>query len=478
MQQVEPRTLKFKLSQTQGAFLLSDARYVWLIGAEREGKTFSAICAIFSHQQRCAPYLQKDSAGNPLPMQGLVIRDTHESLKRHFVKSVERDFPDLFKFKDDYHKMIGPGVEIDLLGMNNPTATSRIQGGQYDFLHIEEPAPMFHTGNAGIHHDVFLTCARRISAGGKTPKRLQVTMNPAPKTHWTYKEAVENPLTGTEVFWIKSGENKNLSDEDRRARAEVYRNRPDLAKRYDQGQFADVFPGVAVTPEFNEDLHVAKKELLPSMCNQLFRFYDGGLNPTMIVAGISASTGQLLILDCVLLQNGGMRQLIEQKALPLFARPRYSTVINRPRLWRDIGDASLDNREQSDSEHRASLIINALLKANFEQGVQQWDQRREALKDILTRMPGGKPFVQVNPRVTEGEDQNWIRSALSGGYHYKVTPTGEVLRDGPDKTLFSHPGDALSHGVARLFFRAKADPPRKDKGLERQRAKGYSVVGA
>ena len=469
------RNIKFEVTATQGAFLLSDARYCWLIGPEREGKTHAAICAIFSHYQRCEPLLPRDTAGRLLPMRGLVIRDTHANLKRHTVESIKRDFTDLFTFHDDFHKMYGPNVEFDLMGMDNASATSRIQGGSYDFIWCEEPAPIINTGNSGIHHDVFLACARRVAAGGKTPKRLQITMNPSSKDHWTYKEAFENPLQNTEVFQIRPGENPHISKEDRAARREVYRNRPDLAARYDEGKFTDVYPGVAITPEFNEELHVSKRELLPTMCNQLFRFYDGGLNPTMIVCGISATTGQLLILDCVTLENGGMRQLMENKVLPLLARPRYEQVVKRHRLWRDIGDASLDNREQSDSEHRASLIINELLKANFERGVQDWEPRKEALKDILTRMPGGRPFLQINPKITEGEAQNWIRSALAGGYSYKVNAVGQVLRDGPDKNIFSHSGDALSHGAAKLFFRAKEEriPNHKDRDLKR--AAGYGV---
>lgn len=467
---LEEKVLDLNVTETQGRFLLSDARYAWLIGPEREGKTFASVCGLLSHQQRCAPFL-----GDGLPMRGLIIRDTHENLKRHTVRSIENDFPGIFTFHDDFHRMIGPGMELDLLGMNNPVATARIQGGQYDLIWMEEPAPIIATGNAGIAHIVFLSCARRVSAGGKCPKRLQISMNPGPKEHWTHQEAFVNPLTETEVFEIKPGENPHISESDRRARKEVYRNRPDLAARYDEGKFTDVFPGVQITPEFNEEQHVAKKELTPNMCNQLFRFYDGGLNPTMIVCGISASTGQFLILDCVMLQNGGMRQLLEQKATRLFGQPRYKETINRPRLWRDIGDASLDNREQSDSEHRASLIINEILKANFEQGIQRWEPRRESLKDILSRSVGSNRFLQVNPKITEGEDQNWIRSALAGGYSYKVTPTGQVLRDGPDKNLLSHAGDALSHGVAKLFFRVKDDKPKLPSDRVLKRAAGYGV---
>lgn len=441
MEQVAEKILNLDVGPTQGRFLLSDARITWLISPEREGKTFACVIGLLNHREKCWPFLPTDGAGRKLSMRIAIVRDTHTNLKRHTVDSIERDFPGIFSFHDDYHKMYGYGIDADLLGMDTAADVAKIQGGQYDLIWIEEPAPIFATGNAGIRHDVFLACARRISAGGKTPKRLQISMNPASKDHWTYAESTLDPLEGTEVFHIKSGENPHISESDRRARREVYRHRPDLAARYDEGKFSDVFPGVAICSNFNEDQHMAKKVLLPSSCNQFFRFWDGGLHPAVCIAGICTATGQLFFLDSMVYEHGGMRQLIEERVLPLLAQPRYQEVAKRPRLWRDLGDATIRTPDDSDSEHNGALMIADLLKANFEPGLQRWEPRKEALLDALGRTIGPNRFVQINPKITEGEKQNWVRMGFAGGYCYDVNPSGVVMRDGPAKNVFCVDGD-------------------------------------
>lgn len=425
--------------------------------------TFSGVSALFAHQQRCLPYLSN------YPMRGAIIRDTHANIKRHTVESVNRDFPSVFTFHDDYHKMKTKGIEIDLFGMDDAGSVGRIQGGQYDIIWIEEPAPVIHSANAGISHDVFLASARRIAAGGKTPKRLQITMNPADKDHWTYEEAILNPLKNTEVLHIRPGENPYLSAEDRIARAEIFRNRPDLKARYDEGKFADVYEGIAITPEFGE-MHIAKERLDPIPLAQHFRFWDGGLTPSCIIACLTGS-GRFLILDSMMIENAGIKQLIDGKVKYLLATPRYKDVTK----WRDLGDDSLKNREQANSDYSASTIINRELKTAYEGGIQAWDLRREALKDAMTKIVNGVPFFQVSPHVTEGEKCNWIRIGLSGGYQYKVNPSGQVVRDGPFKNSYSHPCDALSHGLAKLFFRPKEQTIRRDHQRDMARAKGYAV---
>ncbi len=147
---------------------------------------------------------------------------------------------------------------------------------------------------------------------------------------------------------------------------------------------------------------------------------------------------------------------------------RYREV----REWRDIRDASLANREQSNSDHRASAVIDAMLNASFEKGVQDWNDRREALKEVLMR----KDLLLVNCGVTPGEPFNRIHAALAGGYAYRVDSLGNVVRDGPDKrSIHSHVGDAIGHGLARLFVPRPQYYPRVDRQKAMKRAMSYTV---
>lgn len=470
--------LRFRLTATQKAFTDSTARYPTLIGPEGEGKTYCGLAALFKHAARCKPFQDLDpESGVPFPMSAAVIRDTHTNLKRHWVKAVKRICGGHAHFQDDCRKLYLPDIECDLYGMDDEAALDRMQGGEYDIIWIEEPAPILHTGNSGIRRAVYEYSMRRIR-GRKTPKRLQVTMNPAATDHWTYNLFIQNPLPGMEVFRIKKGENPHLSAADREARVFAFRNRPDLARRYDEGEFGAVWAGLGITPEFSELLHInhdrdtgVGRWLLPIPGIECIRLWDGGLNPTCVILQITPA-GHLHFLDCVMGAGMGMRQMIRTRLKKVLARPRYERITR----WRDIGDPALNTRDQSDSDQRAAFVIEEELNTTFEKGVSDWDTRREGLKEMFYRNIDGQPMVRVNPRVTEGEEFNRILMAFSGGYQYPVNAAGQVSRDGPVKNEHSHVGDAISHGIPILLFPAKDAPRAKPpSGKSMQRSKGYAV---
>ena len=60
-------------------------------------------------------------------------------------------------------------------------------------------------------------------------------------------------------------------------------------------------------------------------------------------------------------------------------------------------------------------------------------------------MVDGEPMFKVS------RHEGILHRALRGGWHYHKDTSGKILRDTPVKDLHSHPGDALSHGVARIF---------------------------
>jgi hypothetical protein len=478
---VTPVDLLLELTLTQAEFVLSKSRYPWIIGPEREGKTFASIAAFFAFLQEVRPYLpvhqNDDPAGkwrkdDPFDMRGAFIRDTHINLKRITVDSIKRSpFGDICEFHDDYHKLYADGMDIDLFGMDAPDSLNRIQGAEYQIIHLEEPAPIIHTGNQGMREEVYLMGMRRVAAGGTGPKRLQVAMNPAERKHWTYKWAIERPATGAEVYRIRKGENPHISQTDRDARVEAFRNRPDLAARYDEGEFSDVYDGVRITEEYQQQFHLAKHRIDPLPEQQILRMYDGGLNPTCVLAQFTPS-GRLHFLDSVMLPGGGMHQMITTKLQPLLAQPRYA----RCKKWYDGGDPALESREQSNSDYSGARIIEDLLKTVYHPGVSDWQTRKNALKFIFTQMPGGIPMVQVSPHVTEGEPFNRVDAAFAGGYSYKVNAMGEVLKDGPDKKQpSSHVGDSITHVLGRVLFRPQEKPTPRSKDREKQRSKGYSV---
>jgi hypothetical protein len=135
----------------------------------------------------------------------------------------------------------------------------------------------------------------------------------------------------------------------------------------------------------------------------------------------------------------GMEQLIETKVKPLMAY-RYQGITS----WSDTGDPSLATPEQSNSLFCASQVINKALSAAFIPGEASWSARREWIKEQLIR-----------DMILLSRHEKVLHRALSGGWHYKRTPSGQVMKDLPEKDMHSHAIDALCHGMARLMASPK-----------------------
>jgi hypothetical protein len=107
------------------------------------------------------------------------------------------------------------------------------------------------------------------------------------------------------------------------------------------------------------------------------------------------------------------------------------------------------NREQSDSSQTAADVINTELGASFERGEKSWNNRREAFKELLNRNVGGEPMFQLT------KEDYILHRCLRGGWHYRKDNSGRVIRDKAYKDIHSHPGDAVSHGIAKILLRPK-----------------------
>lgn len=229
--------------------------------------------------------------------------------------------------------------------------------------------------------------------------------------------------------------------------------------------------GPPVTHEFSRKLHVADDWLLPIPGLECVRFWVGGLHPTCIIAQLLGN-GRLNILDAMQLKNGSLRQLIMTRVKPVLARPRYERSLR----WRDIGEPDLIVKEPRAGDERGSVVIETELKTTVERGIQDWDTRRSALKELFSRNIDGAPMLQVNPRKTEGEDENIVIEALAGGYQYRQTAAGVVQRDAPVLNTAGYVGNALSHALPLLLFPARGPRPQAaGPGRGLARSKGYAV---
>jgi hypothetical protein len=429
--------INLKFSAEQRGFVYSKATIVALIGPQGEGKTFAGFWGLAMHAEKFGSK----------PMKGAIIRDTFENIKNMTIPSIIKASDNYAQFESGGKKMKWFNADIDLFGIDDLASLSKLQGAEYTFVWLEEPAPIAAKENAGLREEVFDTALSRTSRQQGAIPRLQITMNPADEDHWTWHKLIGDPIndehTRTEVFNIPYGSNWILEDWQRDLVKLAYKDRPDLYDRYVKGKFSFVQLGEAVTPEYNEKIHRSGMILMPDKDYETFRMWDGGLNPTCVLVQMTPR-GRLLFLDTIRGENIGMKQLIQTRILPIM-NGKYRDVTK----WRDIGDPSLANREQSDSSQNAADVINTELNTSFERGEKDWNNRREALKEMFNRNVDGEPMVQLSHSDTI------LHRCFRGGWHYGRDNSGNIIRDKPRKDLHSHPGDAVSHGIAKIIMRPK-----------------------
>ena len=420
--------IQVKLSPAQKKFVKSKSTIIALIGPQGEGKTYAGFWGMIVHATKFKNKI----------MRGAIIRDTFENIKNMTIPSILDSSFGEATFHDGGKKMRSFNAQIDLFGIDDLASLTKLQGAEYTFVWLEEPAPIIDTPTAGLREEVFDTALSRITRQKGAIPRLQITMNPASEDHWTYHRLFEDPhndeFVQTEIINIPYGENRHITTPQREVVKRAFKDRPDLYKRYVEGKFSFVMTGEAVTPEYKEDYHYSQKVLYPMPNIEVFRFWDGGLNPACVFCQITPS-GKLHFLDTMQGENMGVRQLIQSKVKPLILR-RYSQI----KEWRDIGDPSMANREQSDSSQSAAEIINEELNTTFELGEMDWQARRESVKEMLTR---DLCLISKNDGI--------LHRCFRGGWHYRKDASGKVLRDKPVKDMYSHPGDAVSHGLARIL---------------------------
>lgn len=470
--------LCFSLTPTQQAYVESDAVVTAIIGPMGDGKTFASIAAIIRHAQR-----------NGKPIRCAVVRDTHENIKNSTVRSFYdafQGFENLLRFRDDFKKLTilsNPRIDCDLFGIDDLASLSKLQGPEYALIWLEEPAPMADRANAGLSEEVYNAALARCARMKGTIPRLQISMNPADEDHWTYRRLVmepdvnpDYPLITKRVFFVPYGENPHLAEVARQAVRAAYQFDEAGWARYVEGRFAPAYRGKKVTPEYNPDIHLSRVPLKPAEGLVSFRIYDGWHNPACLLGQITPS-GRLVFLDLVMVNNGDIRTLIETKVIPLINSPRWKGKASK---WRDGGDASMRQPDQSNRQMSAAKVIEQMLDTFFEPAPRLWPVLREGLKNALNTMIGGKPAVVIN------RDLILLHRQLSGGWHYKTDMSGNVIKLGdkppkPVKDENSRIGECFAYAcnILRPSKGAAISHPalRRRRGLNLGRAQSYVAAG-
>ncbi len=478
--QKETSQLKIELSPTQDSFVFSDAIVNLLYSSKGEGKTYANIVAMMQHAKRCGKNIRC-----------AIVRDTHENIKTSTARSIMDALPlDLYRFKNDYKHLVinsSPKVEVDLFGIDDAAALSKLMGPEYALIWLEEPAPIAEAVNAGLSEDVFNAALAACARQKNTIPRLQISMNPGEENHWTYKRffldtelsqdglhLVDSnyPLITFRIFRIPKGENDNLSDFARQATAVAYGKDSSGSERFVEGQFAKIYKGSKVTPDYNKNgQHLSLDRLIPARGLVGFRGWDGWFNPSAVIGQIT-NTGRLVFLDTCRLEGGDVRTLIENQVKPLLESPRWKDKCS---AWRDCGDTSMQTPDQSNIQMSASRVIEEAFETQFEGGPPKWTHMKRGIIRALNHSINGMPAIVINP------NNRILHSALAGGWYYKTDNSGNVVNDIPVKNEDSHVGDAWVNAVNVLLSTGTMNKKKlremwaKMNSITKKRAASYSV---
>ncbi len=477
--------IEYTPGPTISRFIQSKSFYNVCMSGRGGGKTTGQIFrAIYQAQLQPKEYH---------PLRWAVIRDTKKSLGLTVLRTILRWCPAPFsrvrgKLEEPDSVTIvvkdKPLVTFDFFGMSSETDLNRLQSYEASGgVHIEEPAPVSDGDEfvaSGVAENVLAIAVT--SLRNAPHPTVSVTMNPPNASHWTSSlfhlpgyEAIDTEVemppeqvaerdkirAKTSVFLIPQEENAaniltpGYTESNREMLLAT--GRGDLVARLVDGRVGNARTGSAVTPEFNTSHLSPGLSVIPNM--PFLISFDYGLNPTCIVSQISP-TGYLLIHKAWSQPNMGMKQLLQQYVQPWLAQQPVTQ-------WSYCGGPEAVEREQSDSEETALRMIQRTLGgAPYRSGPVGWPARRDALRDALTRSPGGLPWVRVNPQGAA-----LLVRCLDGGWHYPTDGQGHIRNESPDKrSRWDHLGDACSHLFAILLKKTDIDPSRQRQGnaLSRQ----------
>lgn len=477
--------LNFDLTPTVGEFVASDAAVNILISPAGEGKTYGAVVAMPVHAVRCG-----------VPIQAAIIRDTHENIKNSTARSIEevfKDYPSILRWRNDFKKLTiqsDPPVEVDLFGIDDLSALSKLQGPQYALIWLEEPCPIADKVNAGLSESVYNAALLRCARQQGTKPRLQVTMNPGSEDHWTFRRFLQEPdvlpdypLVTKRVWNVPYGENYHLNEAARQFAIVAYKDDPAAYTRYVLGRFAPMQLGIPVTPNYNRQRHMILDRngkpynLEPADGLECFAFFDSWSNPACVLGQIT-TFNRLIFLDSLRLEQSDIDTLLETMVLPLLESPRWR---GKAKGWRIGGDCTMLNMDQSSRGRSAARAVEEVFRrfasgCGFEPGPKEWNQIEPHLSWILTHNDSrGEPLVLVTG------DNKLLDRALSGGWHYPKNNSGERSGNLPVKNLSSHVGDAWANSVCRLLPSHFVDKKlmaqyRKTNERLRQRAGSYATT--
>lgn len=436
MVETQSHNTTFNPNPLQRGFIESNAMADLFSSRAGEGKSTALSWSFF--------YYTRHNPGANLVM----IRDTFENLQKTTQKTFFEWFPpgvygdyNASKKEFTWREGVAKGT-VSFIGMEDPTDASKLLSWEIAGFGMDEPAPAF--GSSGIDEAVFDLAMTRLRQPHMKYYIAKLATNNPDESHWTWRKWVgKDRIEGFKLWQPMTPENlQNLPENYYATIRATLRHRPDLVRRFVDGEFGFQSEGVAVTPQWSDRIHLATG-LVNIPRRDLYLLWDFGLNPTCIITQITPM-GHWNILDSVVGDGIGVTELIADVVKPLITTRYRGSPLHH------IGDPAGDTREQTSITNTAVRVIKKTLGGTWKPGPQKWFPRRDASQAILSKLVGGHGLVQVD---RDRASEVWY--ALRGGWHYHKARTGVVAAE-PKKNIHSHPGDAFGYGAAVLFPTGKS----------------------
>lgn len=431
MPSVERHKTNFNPNPLQKGFITSQAQADLFSSRVGEGKSTALVWSCFYHTRH-----------NP-GAEWAFIRDTFENIQKSTQKTFFEWFPPgiygeyhATKKEFRWYEGVAKG-SVTFVGMDDPGDASKLLSWVLGGIAMDEPAPA--AGSAGIDEMVFDLGMQRLRQPGMKWYGMKLATNNPDEEHWTYKKFVTQGEELEYRLWQPSKpENiQNLPEGYYERLRKQMEHRPDLIRRFIDGEFGFQQEGLAVTPQWNDRIHLSMG-ISPIKGREVILLWDFGHNPTCIITQRSPM-GYWNILYSFVGEGIGVEELIEGEVIPVL-RSRFAGC-----PIRNIGDPAGNTGEQTSIKRSAVRSIKALIGGTWRSGPVKWDERKDPLQAVLMKTIAGTGLVQV-----DRNNAKHVWHALRGGWHYAKSRSG-VISIEAKKDQHSHPGDAMGYGAAILY---------------------------
>lgn len=286
--------------------------------------------------------------------------------------------------------------------------------------------------------------------GGPTWYGVILDTNPPDTDHWLYRLAEEEKPDNWSFYKQPGGlmkvHNKFVANPDAeniehlKGGYNYYLKRlggksKDYILVYYCGEYGFAMDGVPILPEYADHMHCARHDLELLRGLTVYVGLDFGLTPAAVF-GQKTAMGQWRIFHEIVEFNMSADQ---------FGKLRLGPYL-RGTLREFLGDLEIygdpaGNAEAQTDKNTVFNILNAQGIPAEPAPSNDFDIRREAIAQPLSRVINGEPGLIISPKVTT------LRKGMAGGYCYKrIQVAGqERYHNKPDKNMYSHVTEACGY---------------------------------